>query len=41
METYLMIEFYLWHGMLMVGVIGASFVAGFYTATVRRKKDEL
>ena len=40
METYLMIEFYLWHGMLMVGVIGASFVAGYYTAITKRRRDE-
>ena len=37
METILMLEFYIWHGMLMVGVIGASFVAGFYTA--KRRQD--
>tara|TARA_R100001460_G_scaffold23366_1_gene47124 strand:+ start:54 stop:173 length:120 start_codon:yes stop_codon:yes gene_type:complete len=35
METILMLEFYIWHGVLMTAVVGGSFVAGFYTAKRR------
>lgn len=31
-------EFFIWHGILMVSVIGISFIAGFYTAHVMQKR---
>jgi hypothetical protein len=35
MSTYLMIEFYLWHGIAMFSVVAIAFTAGYYTG--RRK----
>ena len=40
MSTYLIAEFYLWHGLAMCAVIGTSFVAGYYTAKRRLNSEQ-
>ena len=33
-------DFLLWHAVAMISVIAISFGAGYYTATVRRSRNE-
>ena len=33
-------EFLVWHAIAMISVIAVSFGAGYYTATIKRRKNE-
>ena len=33
-------DFLLWHGVLVMSVMAISFGAGYYTAIVKRRRDE-
>ena len=39
MSTYLMLEFYAWHGLAIVSICACAFFAGYYTA-IRRFNSE-
>ena len=40
MSTYLMLEFYLWHGIAVVSVCACVFFAGYYTAWRRFNSEQ-